>query len=352
MSISTAFIKRPIGTTLLAAAVLLIGLVAWPILPVAPLPQVDYPTIQVSANLPGGSPETMASNVAQPLERQFSLIPGLTQMTSTSSLGQTQITLQFELSRNIDAAALDVQTAINAASGQLPQNLPSAPSFRKINPADAPILILDVQSKTLPLIEASDYADNVLAQQISRLDGVGMVNIGGQQKPAVRIQVDPAKIKALNLSLEDIRGVIANMTVSAPTGTIDGNHQAFNVYTNDQLLKAAPWNDMVLAWRNGAPIRVRDVGVAVDGPENIKIAAWAGRGRATPPDSTITDGRTVMLRVYKMPGANVIDTVDRVKAALPKLKAAIPPSVVVSEAMDRTQTIRASVKDVEFTLIL
>ena len=352
MSISTGFIERPIGTTLLAVAVLLIGLVAWPMLPVAPLPQVDFPTIQVSANLPGGSPETMAANVAQPLERQFSLIPGLTQMTSTSSLGQAQVTLQFELSRNIDGAALDVQTAINAATGQLPKNLPSPPSFRKINPADAPILILDVQSKTLPLIEASDYADNVLAQQISRLDGVGMVNIAGQQKPAVRIQVDPAKIKALGLSLEDIRGVIANMTVSAPTGTIDGAHQAFNIYTNDQLLKAEPWNDTVLAWRNGAPIRVRDVGVAVDGPENVKIAAWAGKGKMGPSDSTITDGRTVMLRVYKMPGANVIDTVDRVKAALPKLEAAIPPSVVVSEGMDRTQTIRASVKDVEFTLVL
>ena len=352
MNISAGFIKRPIGTSLLAAAVLLIGLVAWPLLPVAPLPQVDFPTIQVSASLPGGSPETMAANVAQPLERQFSLIAGLTQMTSTSSLGQTQITLQFELSRNIDGAALDVQTAINAAAGQLPQNLPSPPSFRKINPADSPILILDVQSDALPLIQASDYADNVLAQQISRISGVGMVNIFGRQKPAVRIQVDPAKIKALGLSLEDIRSVIASTTVSAPTGTVSGDYQAFNVYTNDQLLKAAPWNDTVLAWRNGAPIRVRDVGVAVDGPENTKIAAWAGKGRAAPPDSTITDGRTVMLAIFKMPGANVINTVDSVKAALPKLEAAIPPSVAVSVAMDRTQTIRASVKDVEHTLIL
>ncbi|MDR0479385.1 MAG: efflux RND transporter permease subunit, partial [Burkholderiaceae bacterium] len=352
MSISAGFIKRPIGTSLLAVAILLIGLVAWPLLPVAALPQVDFPTIQVSASLPGGSPENMAATVAQPLERQFSLIPGLAQMTSTSSLGSTQVTLQFELSRNIDGAALDVQAAINAASGQLPKNLPSPPSFRKFNPADTPILILDVQSKVLPLIEASDYSDNVLAQQISRIDGVGLVNIFGKQKPAVRIQVDPAKIKTLGLSLEDIRSVIANTTTSAPTGTIDGAQQAFNVYTNDQLLKAAPWNDAVLAWRNGAPIRVRDVGVAVDGPENVKIAAWAVNGAAALPDSTITDGRTVMLAIYKMPGANVIETVDRVKAALPKLEAAIPPSVIVSVAMDRTQTIRASVKDVEFTLIL
>ncbi|MDR2853087.1 MAG: efflux RND transporter permease subunit [Burkholderiaceae bacterium] len=352
MNISAGFIKRPIGTTLLAAAVLLIGLVAWPLLPVAALPQVDYPTIQVSANLPGASPEMMAANVAQPLERQFSLIPGLAQMTSTNSLGQTQIALQFDLNRNIDGAALDVQTAINAASGQLPKNLPSPPNFRKTNPADAPILILNVQSKTLPLIEASDYADTVLAQQISRIGGVGLVNIFGKQKPAVRIQVDPARIKALGLSLEDIRGVIANTTVSAPTGTISGEHQAFNVYTNDQLLKAAPWNDAVLAWRNGAPIRVRDVGVAVDGPENTRLAAWAGNGAAAPPGSTISDGRAVMLAIFKMPGANVIETVDRIKAALPSLEAAIPPSVTVSVAMDRTQTIRASVKDVEHTLIL
>jgi HAE1 family hydrophobic/amphiphilic exporter-1 len=352
MNISSSFIKRPVGTTLLALAVLLIGLVAWPLLPVAPLPQVDFPTIQVTGKLPGASPETMASTVAQPLERQFSLIPGLAQMTSASSLGFTQITLQFDLNRDIDGAALDVQTAINAATGQLPKNLPSPPTFRKINPADAPILILVAQSKVLPLTEVSDYADNVVAQQISRLDGVGLVNVNGQQKPAVRIQIDPAKIATLGLSLEDIRNVVVGTTVSAPTGTIDGEHQAFNVYTNDQLLKAAPWNDTVLAWRGGAPIRVRDVGVAVDGPENVKIAAWAGNGPAAPPDSAVNDGRTIMLAIFKMPGANVIETVDRVKAMLPKLRAAIPPSMTVSEAMDRTQTIRASVKEVEFTLVL
>ncbi|VTU28014.1 efflux RND transporter permease subunit [Variovorax sp. PBL-E5] len=352
MSISAAFIKRPIGTSLLALAVLLVGLVAWPLLPVAPLPQVDFPTIQVTGRLPGASPETMAANVAQPLERQFSLIPGLTQMTSTSSLGLSQITLQFELDRNIDGAALDVQTAINAATGQLPKNLPSPPSFRKINPADSAVLILGVQSKVLPLIQVNDYADNVLAQQISRIDGVGLVNIFGSQKPAVRIQADPAKLKALGLSLEDVRGVIANTTVSAPTGTVDGDTQAFNVYTNDQLLKAAPWNDMVLAWRNGAPVRVRDIGIALDGPENAKIAAWGFAGAAAPADNNITDGRSIMLAITKMPGANVIETVDRINAALPKLKASIPPSVTVNQLIDRTQTIRASVKDVEFTLLL
>ncbi len=352
MSISAIFIERPIGTSLLAIAVLLIGLVAWPLLPVAPLPQVDFPTIQVTGRLPGGSPETMAANVAQPLERQFSLIPGLAQMTSTSSLGQSQITLQFDLNRNIDGAALDVQSAINAATGQLPKNLPSPPSFRKINPADSPVLILGLQSKVLPLTEVSDYADNVLAQQISRIEGVGLVNIFGAQKPSVRIQADPAKLRAMGLSLEDIRGVIAATTVSSPTGSLDGDNQSFNVYTNDQLLRAEPWNGMVLAWRNGTPIRVRDIGVAVDGPENAKVAAWAFAGPAVPKDSKIEDGRTILLAITKMPGANVIETVDRIKAALPKLEASIPPSVRVSQIIDRTQTIRASVKDVEFTLVL
>jgi len=353
MNISEPFIRRPIGTTLLAVALLLIGLVAWPLLPVAPLPQVDFPTIQVTGRLPGASPETMASNVAQPLERQFSLIPGLSQMTSTSALGLTQITLQFELSRNIDGAALDVQSAINSATGQLPKNLPSPPSFRKINPADSSVLILGVQSEVLPLSEVDDYAENILAQQISRIDGVGLVNVFGQQKPAIRIQADPARLKALGLSLEDVRGVIATTTVSAPTGTIDGKSQAFNVYTNDQLLRAAQWNNVVLAWRNGAPIRVRDIGIAVDGPENAKISAWGYRGAAmTDEDNTLHDGRSIMLAITKMPGANVIETVDRIQALMPKLKAGIPPSVKVNVLIDRTQTIRASVKDVEFTLLL
>ncbi|PIG09246.1 efflux RND transporter permease subunit [Comamonas sp. 26] len=352
MNISAAFIKRPIGTSLLALALLLIGLAAWPLLPVAPLPQVDFPTIQVTGRLPGASPETMASNVAQPLERQFSLIPSLTQMTSTSSLGMSQITLQFDLARDIDGAALDVQSAINAATGQLPKNLPSPPSFRKINPADAPVLILGVQSQVLPITEVDDSAENILAQQISRIAGVGLVNVFGQQKPAVRIQADPAKLKALGLSLEDLRGVIANTTVSAATGTVDGATQAFNVYTNDQLLKAEPWNNVILAWRNGAPIRVRDVGVAVDGPENAKIAAWAYAGPVAPEGANIVNGRTILLAITKMPGANVIDTVNRIRAALPKLQAGIPPSITVNTLIDRTQTIRASVKDVEFTLLL
>ncbi|AMP10930.1 MMPL family protein [Collimonas arenae] len=352
MSISAAFIKRPIGTTLLAIAIFLVGAAVWPLLPVAPLPQVDFPTIQVSANLPGGSPETMASSVAQPLERQFSLIAGLSQMTSSSSLGSSQITLQFDLNRNIDAAALDVQAAITAASGQLPANLPSPPTFRKVNPADSPIMVMSVQSDALPLIQVNDFADNILAQQISQIPGVGLVFIGGVQKPAVRIQVDPTKLTAVGMSLEDIRGVIANTTVNQPKGTIDGQKQSFTVYTNDQLLSAEPWNDMVLAYKNGAPIRVRDIGVAVDAPENVKVAGWAFAGAAAPADNTIINGRSIVLAITKQPGANVIETVDRIKAALPRLQAAIPPTVHINTLIDRTQTIRASVADVEFTLVL
>ncbi|EJM97775.1 efflux RND transporter permease subunit [Herbaspirillum sp. YR522] len=352
MSVSTAFIKRPIGTTLLAIAILLVGAAVWPLLPVAPLPQVDFPTIQVSASLPGGNPETMASNVAQPLERQFSLIAGLSQMTSQSALGTTQITLQFDLNRNIDAAALDVQAAINASTGQLPANMPNPPTFRKINPADSPILIMSVQSEALPLTVVNDYADNILAQQISQISGVGLVNVNGAQKPAVRIQVDPTKIATLGLSLEDIRGVIATTTVNQPKGTVDGVRQSFTVYTNDQLLKAEQWNDMVLAWRNGAPIRVRDVGVAVDGPENNKIAAWAFAGAAGREGNTISNGRSIVLAVTKQPGANVIETVGRINAAMPRLRAAIPAAIHINTLVDRTQTIRASVEDVEFTLVL
>ncbi|MDP9044392.1 MAG: efflux RND transporter permease subunit [Pseudomonadota bacterium] len=352
MNISAAFIQRPIGTTLLALAIFLVGVAVFPLLPVAPLPQVDFPTIQVSANLPGASPETMASNVAQPLERNFSLIAGLSQMTSTSGLGSTQITLQFDLDRSIDAAALDVQSAINSSTGQLPANLPSPPNYRKINPADAPILILSVQSQTLPLIETNDFADNILAQQISQIAGVGLVNLGGQQKPAVRIQVDPNKLAALGLSLEDVRTIVAGATVNQPKGTIDGRDQSFTVYTNDQLLKAAPWNDVILAYKGGAPIRVRDVGVAVDAAENSKIAGWAYAGAGAPAGSSLQNGRGIILAITKQPGANVIETVDRIRAALPRLKASIPPTVEVNTLIDRTQTIRASIRDVEFTLVL
>ncbi|MGE5158277.1 MAG: efflux RND transporter permease subunit, partial [Gemmatimonas sp.] len=339
-SISAPFIRYPIGTSLLMAGILFIGLVAYPLLPVAPLPQVDFPTIQVSASLPGGSPETMASSVAQPLERHLAQIPGIAQMTSTSSLGSTAVTIQFDLGRNIDGAANDVQGAINAASGQLPKNLPSPPTYRKVNPADSPVMILSATSDTLPLIRVSDSIDTQLGQQISQISGVAQVFIGGQQKPAIRIQVDPAKLVAKGLSLEDIRSQIAITTVDSPKGNIDGERRAFTIYANDQLLDAKDWNDVIIAYRNGAPLRVRDIGRAVAGPEDMKTAAWA-------------DGkRGVFLVIFKQPGANVIATVDRIKAELPRLIATIPAAIKIRIMSDRTVTIRAAVEDVQITLLI
>jgi hydrophobe/amphiphile efflux-1 (HAE1) family protein len=340
MGISTPFVHRPIATSLLMAGVLLIGAVSYPFLPVAPLPQVDFPTIQVTAQLPGASPETMASSVTSPLERQFAQIPGVTQMTSSSTLNNSSITLQFDLNRNIDAAAQDVLTAINAAGGQLPKTLPSPPTYRKVNPADAPILIIAVHSDALPITVADDYAENVLVQNISQIPGVAQVNVNGQQKPAVRIQLDPEKLASMGLSLEDARAMLMNVTTDSPKGSIDGATRTFTIYDNDQLLNAQPWNDAIVAYRNGAPVRVSDVGSAVDGPENNKIAGWAGGKRA------------IILAVLKQPGANVIETVDRIKAMLPQLQAAIPPAVKVEILSDRTTTIRASVSDVQFTLVL
>src|SRR5690349_11194412 len=339
-SISAPFIRFPIGTSLLMAGILFIGLVSYPLLPVAPLPQVDFPTIQVSATLPGASPETMSSSVAQPLERQLAQIPGIAQMTSTSYLGTAAVTIQFDLNRNIDGAANDVQGAINAASGQLPKNLPSPPTYRKVNPADSPILLLSATSDTLPLTTVSDAVDAQLAQQISQISGVAQVFIGGQQKPSIRIQIDPAKLVAKGLSLEDIRSQIALTTTDSPKGNIDGQQRAYTIYANDQLLDAKDWNDVIIAYRNGAPLRVRDIGQAIAGPEDMKQAAWA-------------DGkRGVFLVIFKQPGANVIDTVDRIKAQLPRLIAAIPPAIKIKIISDRTLTIRAAVEDVQITLLI
>ncbi|GIQ78789.1 multidrug efflux RND transporter permease subunit [Bradyrhizobium sp. RD5-C2] len=339
-SISSPFIRYPIGTSLLMAGILFVGMVAYPLLPVAPLPQVDFPTIQISASLPGASPETMASSVAQPLERQFAQIPGIAQMTSTSSLGSTAVTIQFDLNRNIDGAANDIQAAINAAGGQLPKNLPSPPTYRKVNPADSPILLLSATSDTLPLIRVSDAVDAQLGQQISQISGVAQVFIGGQQKPAIRVQIDPAKLVAKGLSLEDIRSQIAITTVDSPKGNIDGASRAYTIYANDQLPDANDWNDVIVAYRNGGPLRIRDIGRAVAGPEDMKQAAWA-------------DGkRGVFLVIFKQPGANVIGTVDRIKAQLPRLIAAIPPAIKIKIISDRTLTIRAAVEDVQITLLI
>jgi hydrophobic/amphiphilic exporter-1 (mainly G- bacteria), HAE1 family len=340
MSISEPFVRRPIATSLLMGGIFLVGLVVFPLLPVAPLPQVDFPTISVSATLPGASPETMASSVATPLETQFAQISGLTQMTSTNALGSTQVTLQFDLNRNIDAAAQDVQTGIDAAGGQLPKNLPTPPTYKKVNPADSPILILAVHSDVLPVTTVDDYAENILAQQISQIQGVAQVSIGGQQKPAVRVQIDPTKLAALGLQLEDVANVISTATVDAPKGSINGPHRAITIYDNDQLLKAAPWNDVVVAYKNGAAVRIRDIGVAVDGPENSLITAWQN-GR-----------QGILLLIFKQPGANVIDAVERVQTLLPHALASVPPSIKVDTVANRTTTIKASVQDVEITLLI
>jgi len=340
MNISEPSIRRPIATSLLMAALLLFGISVFPLLPVAPLPQVDFPTISVSAQLPGASPETMAATVATPLERQFGQIAGITQMTSTSTLGSTSITLQFDLGRNVDSAAQDVQGAITAATRQLPQNLTQPPTYRKVNPAESPVLILAAHSETLPLTRVDDFADTVVAQQISQVSGVAQVVIGGEQKPAVRVEVDPAKLQSRGLTLEDVRGVLTNATTNTAKGSINQERQSFTIAANDQLTQADQYNDVILAYRNGAPVRVRDVGHAVDGPQDANIAALMGHTRA------------VILLVFKQPGANVIDTVDRVKAALPGLYANMPPGMKIDTIVDRTQTIRASVADVEFTLAL
>jgi hydrophobe/amphiphile efflux-1 (HAE1) family protein len=340
MNISAPFIARPVATILLMVALLFLGGVAYPLLPVAPLPQVEFPTISVTTQLPGASPETMASSVTAPLERTFGQIPGVTQMTSTSVLGTSTITVQFDLSRNIDGAALDIQSAINQASGQLPSNLPAPPQYRKVNPADAPIMQLAVQSDLLPLTQVDDYAETILAQHLGQISGVAQVGIGGQQKPAVRIQVDPARLASLGLSLEDVRSAIASLTTNAPQGSIEHANRAFTIYDNSQLLSAASWNDAIIAYRDGAPVRVRDIGQAIDAAENARLAAYANGKPA------------ILLSISRVPGANVIDTVDRIKAAMPALQAAIPPTVRVSILSDRTQTIRASVADVQFTLLL
>ena len=338
--LSAPFIKHPIATTLLMLAVFCVGLVAYPLLPVAPLPQVDFPTIVVSATLPGGSPDTMASSVAQPLERQFAQIPGVAQLTSTSSLGSTAITIQFDLDRNIDGAANDVQAAINAASGQLPKNLPTPPTWRKVNPADSPIMLLSASSDLLPLTVVDDNADTKIAQQISQIAGVSQVVIGGEQKPSIRVQIDPAKLVTKGLSLEDVRTVLSNTTVNAAKGNIDGERQSFTIFANDQLLDPAGWDNTIIAYRNGGPVRISDIGTAVPAAENMKEAAWANGKRG------------VFLIIFKQPGANVIDIVDHIKRELPRLQASIPASIKLDIMSDRTQTIRASVDDVQFTLVL
>ncbi|MDO9019479.1 MAG: multidrug efflux RND transporter permease subunit [Deltaproteobacteria bacterium] len=339
-SISEPFIRRPVATSLLMVALLLGGLIAFWQLPVAPLPQVDYPTIVVATALPGASAETMASSVTSALERQLGAIAGLSQMTSMSSYGTSQITLQFSLDRPIAAAEQDVQAAINAASSLLPRTLPSPPTYSRSNPADTPVLTLAVTSRSLPLTQVDDQADSILAQKISQVVGVGLVTLNGRQKPAVRVQVDPAALAGTDLTLEDVRAAIAAANVHQPAGNIDGPRQNYTLATNDQITSAEGFRSIVLAYREGAPIRLREVATVVDAAENAQLAGWANGQRA------------IILSVQRQPGANIIDVTDRIKELLPRLRAALPQGVEVNIVSDRTETIRASVEDVEFTLAL
>ncbi|TMJ37304.1 MAG: acriflavine resistance protein B, partial [Alphaproteobacteria bacterium] len=340
MNISAPFIARPVATALLMVGLFLGGLAAYPLLPIAALPNASYPTLQVTAQLPGADPQTMASSVATPLETQFGQILGLTQMTSSSALGYTQITLQFDLSRGIDGCVADTLSAINAASSYLPPNLPYPPSINKVNPADTPILVLAATSDTLPLTTVDAYAENILLQKISQISGVGLVGIAGRQKPAIRIQVDPQALAARGLSLEDVRSVVGVDNVDLPKGTLNSPRQSYILNTNDQLFKPEAYNDLIIAYRNGSPVRVKDVGKAIEGPENNLIAAWFNKKRA------------IILPIQRTPGANVIATVDRIKAMMPVLQASIPSDIKIDTVSDRTETIRASVKDVQFTLVL
>ncbi len=338
--ISEIFIRRPVGTTLLTIAIALAGLVAFRLLPVSPIPQVEFPTIQVQAQLPGASPETMASAVATPLERQFGRIAGLNQLTSTSSLGNTSIVLQFDLSRNIDAAARDVQAAINAARSQLPTDLPGNPFYQKVNPADAPIVIFALTSDTLTRGKMYDAASSILAQKLSQIQGVGQVFVGGSALPGVRVELNPTQLNHLGLSLENVRTALAAANANRPKGEITGDEVSHQLSTTDQLLQAADYQPLIIRYQNGAAVKLSDVAEVRDSVEDVRNLG-------------LTDGNpAVLIVIFRQPNANIIDTVDRIMAAVPSLKASISPAVDMSVVLDRTVTIRASVRDVELTLLV
>ncbi|HYB89467.1 MAG TPA: multidrug efflux RND transporter permease subunit [Candidatus Binataceae bacterium] len=339
MNISSTFIRNSVGTVLLTVAIALAGIVAFRMLPVSPLPQVDFPTIAIGASLPGASPETMASSVATPLERQFGRIAGVTEMTSMSSLGTTSIVLQFDLSRDINAAARDVQAAINAARGQLPTSLPSNPNYRKVNPADSPILILSLRSKTVPAGLMYDAASSIISQKLSQIPGVGQVNVGGSALPGVRVELNPAQLTNYGIGLEDVRAALASANANRPKGELADSSRAFALSTTDQLLKADKYRPLIIHYHNGAAVRLSDVADVRDSVEDVRNAGLA-------------DGDTsVMMFIFRQPGANIIETVDRVLKALPQLQAAISPEIKLNKLLDQTESIRASVRDVEITMI-
>jgi multidrug efflux pump len=338
MNISRPFIHRPVATTLLTIAVALSGAIAYTFLPVAPLPQVDFPTISVSASLPGASPETMASAVATPLERQFGRIAGVSEMTSSSSLGSTSITIQFDLNRNIDAAARDVQAAINAARGYLPTNLPQNPRYRKVNPADSPIFMIALTSDVLDRGHMYDAASSIMAQKLSQLKGVGQVFVGGSALPGVRVELMPTALNKYGIGLEDVRTVLGASNANIPKGHFSNSQRTWEVGANDQLFKAVDYAPLVVAYRNGSAVRIGDVGTAIDSVEDIRNAGF------------FNDKPSVLVIVFRQPGANIIGTVDRIRAVLPQLQAAVPQSIKLNVSMDQTQVIRASVSDVEIAL--
>ncbi|HEY0199459.1 MAG TPA: efflux RND transporter permease subunit [Rhodanobacter sp.] len=340
MNLPELCIRRPVMTTLIMAALLVFGIVAYPQLPVNELPNVDFPTINISASLPGASPETMASAVATPIEAQLSQIAGISQMSSTSALGSTTITLSFELDRNIDGAAQDVQAAISAAQRQLPTNMPTPPTFRKVNPADAPIIYIAVHSRTLPMSTVDDYGETELAQQLSMIDGVAQVSVYGSQKYAVRVNVNPDRLAATGIGIDTVQKAIADANVNQSTGSLYGSKQNLPVTSDGQLMKAAAYNDVIVAYRNGAPVRLRDVGHAADSVQNDQSASWYNGERA------------IQLAIQRQPGANTVDTVNRIKAVLPGFTETLPPSVKLDVLYDRSQSIRASVDDVQYTLLL
>jgi hydrophobe/amphiphile efflux-1 (HAE1) family protein len=340
MNVSEPFIRRPVGTSLLAIGILLLGAVAYHFLPVAPLPKVDFPTISVSAQEPGVDPQTAASSLAAPLERRFAEIAGVSEITSVSSLGGSSVTIQFDLNRDINGAARDVQSAINAAAGELPTGLPNPPSYRKVNPSDAPIMILAMTSDALPLSQVYNLADQIIGQRISQVEGVSQVTIGGGAKSAVRIQVNPVALASMGLSIEDIRTQLAQVNVNSPKGALDGPEQSFVISSNDQLLQASQYQPIIVAQHNGAAVALRDVGTAIDAQENRDQAGLFNNKRA------------VLLVISKQPDANVVNTTDQIRAMLPQLRTWLPPSVHLDVMNDRTTTIRASVRDVQFTLLI
>ena len=340
MGLSEPFIRRPVGTSLLAIGLFIVGMVAYRFMPVASIPRVDFPMISVSASLPGADPATVASSLAAPLERRLGQIAGVSEMTSISTLGGCSVTIQFDLNRNVDGAARDVQAAINAASGDLPINLPGPPTYRKINPADAPVMILAMTSDTLPLVDVFEYGDNIVGQKLSQVEGVSQALISGAEKSAVRVQINPAALASTGMSLEDVRSLLGQVNVDEPKGSLDGINHSYTLASNDQLTDAKDYQNLILTQKHGTPVKLSSLGTVTEGVENDRLAGWFGTKPA------------VLVIVFKQAGANVIDTVERIKAVMPEVEKWLPPSIKFSVVSDRTTTIRASVNDVQFSLML